>query len=1256
MNDLASAGVTLALVVVAVLLTAAGAVRARRTRGTAADPAGQTLATGAALLLAALAVHLETRLWATAGDLDLFWQLLIVAAGFGIVARLALPWPCGLAAPHPERAPDTVRAAPALPIGGRRSGLALLGAALLAEVVGLTLFWGGQRLTLAWLLHLAAGVLFLAGLWHATSIRLASLLGGWTRADTLWAAGLTALAFAPRIWRIDAIPQGIWFDEAQRGIEALRMLADRSYRPVFAAGILQEPTGLWYLIAPLVAVLGRDPVALRLPVAVGGALGIGAIYSLARVLYGRRVAVAAAGLAVGLAWHLNFSRIALPAILSLTCDTLAAALFVLGLRRASQFLLGAAGLVLGGGLYFYYTSQLMPFVLAAAAGQQLLAGQLGFVRRNAVGLALCMAGFLLAAGPFAQFALTHPEQFGRRAGTVSVFREVEQAGSWAPLVNNVRAHLLMFHVRGDPNGRHNWSGRPMLDPVSGGLAAAGLGLALTRFWRLEQVLLLVWLPVALAGGIFSLTWEAPQSHRAIGAIVPAVLLAGLPLGVLWHGVDQVLGALTSRRSAPSASVRRRWRAATAGLVVGTLATTGVANLDRFFLDQQQDARTWLEFSSAQTEAGRQIALLPPSMRIYLEPSWVNYPSILFLVPGERQYAPFDPATNLPITDDAAAVFIADRPAVAERIASLYPAAERTETRVSGTGAVAVYGFVLGPTVLQSNRGVEVVYQGAGGTATRREPAIDLDWPGGAPIAAPFDATWTTTLTVPTYGAYRVRLEGPPTLVLTLDGVELLRGGGEGLLRLPKGNHALRLAGSGLGDESVRLLWAALNEPLRPLPSRLLHVSPVETSGLLGRVYRGAEPSGDPVVEQVDPNVDLRVHFLPAPRPYTIEWTGAIRIARAGEYRFAVGSVGTSAIWIDGQQIAANSVPNGFADGAIDLSVGWHDIRVRFVDTVNFSAVTAFWQPPGGMREAIPTSVLRPWPAHRVVAARPEDGDIPVPTTALGDEAAPRLVPVTPPERARERREIGAGRVVTPSGALGQPRGLAVGPDGTIYVADAGRQAIVAVASDGTFRQLGEGRLKEPSAVAVRPDGSLAVVDAAAGRVVALDVNGKVGERLFPDHPLYGPRGLTVGPGGELVLADTGNDRLLVRGPDGVVTTVAGLSQPTGAVLLDDGTYLVAETGASQIVQVQADGKRLTTWTMPDSTTVIGPHVARLPDGGWVVSLPNERALLARPAGAAGAAIWTLGSGVRKPSGLAVGPDGLYVGDADAAAVRELSPP
>jgi hypothetical protein len=378
----------------------------------------------------------------------------------------------------------------------------------------------------------------------------------------------------------------------------------------------------------------------------------------------------------------------------------------------------------------------------------------------------------------------------------------------------------------------------------------------------------------------------------------------------------------------------------------------------------------------QTLAGRQIAAVPLNVATYLEPNWAGHPSVRFLDPVQREYLPFDPSTSVPVTADSAAIFLGDRPSAAQRISTMYPGAARTVTVLPRTDRPFGYGFILSPEVVRSTRGVAAAYQGSAGVVERREPMLAFEYPAGAPMAAPFAASWSASLSVPTYATYRLRLDGPQTLALTLDGVDVLSGGAETSVRLARGLHALRLTGSDLGSQPVRLLWAAPNEELRPIPANLLNVHPVETEGLLGRVYPGEQPAGDPVVEQIDPNVDLRVHLLPAPRPYTLEWRGSIRIERDDRYRFGLSSLGPSTLWLDGTDVAHKGVDAGLVDGDIELRRGWHELRIRFVDVTDFSYVTAFWQPPGAERSPIPPSALRPWPPDRVAAARPEDADLP----------------------------------------------------------------------------------------------------------------------------------------------------------------------------------------------------------------------------------------------------------------------------------------
>jgi DNA-binding beta-propeller fold protein YncE len=230
------------------------------------------------------------------------------------------------------------------------------------------------------------------------------------------------------------------------------------------------------------------------------------------------------------------------------------------------------------------------------------------------------------------------------------------------------------------------------------------------------------------------------------------------------------------------------------------------------------------------------------------------------------------------------------------------------------------------------------------------------------------------------------------------------------------------------------------------------------------------------------------------------------------------------------------------------------------------------------------------------------------------------------------------------------------PDGTVYIADAGKPAVVIVSPEREPLIVTDSRLKEPSAVTVLPDRTAAVLDAGASAIWKLQPDGTISDRMIADEGLYGPRGIASATDGTLAVADTGNNRVLLVLPDGSRQSVRNLREPTDVAFLPDGNLLVADTGSRNIRVMRRSGESVSNWSMPTAFTVVGPHVAVLPGGGWVATSPESRGLMRFPPNGRSPETWESGIAWQKPVGIAAGRAGVVVADADAAAVILLGRP
>lgn len=222
---------------------------------------------------------------------------------------------------------------------------------------------------------------------------------------------------------------------------------------------------------------------------------------------------------------------------------------------------------------------------------------------------------------------------------------------------------------------------------------------------------------------------------------------------------------------------------------------------------------------------------------------------------------------------------------------------------------------------------------------------------------------------------------------------------------------------------------------------------------------------------------------------------------------------------------------------------------------------------------------------------------------------------------RIRRVSPAGEVTTVAGtgvrgttdgpaamaSFYSPQAIAVGPDGTVYVAEA-----VSELTAGVYDLAVINRIR-----AISPDGVVSTL--AGGLSGYADGTGSAAR-------FYLPYGLDVGPDGNLYVAEYGNHRIRKVTPSGEVTTVTSSTGPFFDQVSD---LVVGEDGAITYVDAFYRVRRLAGGTV---STVAGSTSSGYVDGAGTAAR------------------------FRVIQGIDIGADGsLYVGDSGNDRIRRIDP-
>ncbi len=1015
---------------------------------------------------------------------------------------------------------------------------------------------------------------------------------------------LFGVAIYLRVKDLGVIPSGLWFDEGQDGIVGRQLVAPNAAHLTFIGDWTQMGALLWYFMGLVIKFMGNTVIAVRIIPAVMGALIAPMLYMLGARLYGWRTGLAAGGLVAMLDWNINWSRIGMASMPTVAMVVAIYLCMAQALRTGRLGYYAAAGILAGLALHMYYVSKLVPVVLILLLVHRLITERMRLVRSLRVGALVLVVGGIIAFTPAGLFAVQRPELYNARTDIVSIFSPENSPNRDSlkfNLESNVKAHFLMFNWQGDGNGRHNLPGTPMLDWITASLFFAGLVSCLLRIWRWQYAFPVVWGAGAISGGVFTLPFEAPQSHRTLELSVISALIAGIFIGQAWQAVSgaammEWLGGFFSwlfgrlgRAGGASYQALRRpimWPARIGWVVSGATLLVlvwlaGDMNLHKYFDVQAQDLSVVKDMQSPQAEAARQTLLYGQNYDVYMSPVWQGVPQSQYLAPDVQTIA-WSGLHALPLSPGkpGGTIIILDLPSVADMtmIARMYPHSHFDIYTAPNNPEPLVITIKIPDADIRAGRGVKATLTEVGSSkpsTSKILPDLNYDW--GSQGARPGVMRFSTTLKAEQYGTYSFALKsasGDTSSDLLIDGY-IVKAGQP--ITLEQGLHSVVATDTvKSASGTTQLLWSpppgGAQQPVSAF--NMFDPTKIEPHGLTG-LYRPSPTFDGPVaLARIDPVISYYYHNPPLPQPFTADWSGSIYIPEDGDYVFGTEQLNSAQLFVDDKLLVNNSAMNSLQEGRVTLTTGFHALHVQYLNAGAGSHMYLYWTPPAHGQSIIPSIFLWPKMGMSVAgaASKPESGDWPTLADADGKQIPPELItyspprpqggqpqpggappqvgqPAPPPANPQPQQPVSKGNIFQPlflvgdsSVVSGRPRAGGVDKNGNIYIFTERESKI------HKYDPLGKevaswavkgasGPLTEGSGLVVKDD-HVYVLDAQTSDLIVFTLDGQPADNVHLCTCFY-PRDVSLSKDGNFWVVNTGSNQVLKVDVKGVQVASLG---------------------------------------------------------------------------------------------------------------------
>ena len=382
---------------------------------------------------------------------------------------------------------------------------------------------------------------------------------------------LTIISAFLIFYRFTEIPRYLAFDEVEFAKLALS-LEEKPYIP-YSQLATGHSTLYFYIILASLKTFGINTFALRFPAAIFGILSVMIFYFIMQNIYQKnkildtKYLILNTLILLSSRWFLNFARFSFEATFLLFLE-LTSIYFLLRFDEVSKakisnflrfdvfrqkILISSFYLIFSGifaGLSFLsYTPGriffLLPLCFLIYRFVNPLLAHRQWNNQAMKQLLLFLIPFIIIITPLTSYLLTNKDpridqQFFLKNHEMTINEKVN--GLWS----NISSTTLMFFTKGDMNGRHNYPGKPALNPILNILLIIGLIITMKQWNNSYNKFFIFYFLLSILPALMTYPWENPNMLRTYTSLPAIVYFVGLAILFFVNLINKMIKIKTAK--------------------------------------------------------------------------------------------------------------------------------------------------------------------------------------------------------------------------------------------------------------------------------------------------------------------------------------------------------------------------------------------------------------------------------------------------------------------------------------------------------------------------------------------------------------------------------------------------------------------------------------------------------------------------------------------------------------------------------------